>query len=134
MTQPQAMPDPQPIWQIMTGFQHSAAFKTAIEIELFTKIGEGNRSVADIATACGAAEKGIRVLADVFTVHGFLKKSGDNYELSDMAAAFLNKNSQTYLGSAVEFIMSDGQKRGYEGHIREGDDADDVPGGDGHSQ
>ena len=114
MSQAQPMPDPQPIWQIMTGFQHSAAYKTAIELELFTKIADGNKSVAEIAKACGASEKGIRVLADVFTVHGFLTKSDGNYTLSDMAAAFLNKNSQTYLGSAVDFIMSEGQKRGYD--------------------
>ncbi|HEX6280509.1 MAG TPA: class I SAM-dependent methyltransferase, partial [Pyrinomonadaceae bacterium] len=107
------MADPQPIWQIMTGFQHSAAFRTAIELELFTKIAEGSKTVEQLSNACGAAEKGIRVLADVFTVHGFLTKRSGEYELSEMAATFLNKNVHTYLGSAVEFIMSDGQMRGY---------------------
>jgi len=114
MTHAQPMADPQPIWQIMTGFQHSAAFKTAIELELFTKIAEGNKTVAEIAKACGASEKGIRVLADVFTVHGFLTKQDGEYDLSEMSATFLNKHVHTYLGSTVEFIMSEGQKRGYE--------------------
>lgn len=108
------MPDPQPIWQLMSGFQHSAAFKTAIELELFTRIAEGNKTVADIAKACGASEKGIRVLADSFTVYGFLTKQSGEYGLSDMAAVFLSKNSKTYLGSAVDFIMSDVQMRGYD--------------------
>lgn len=114
MAQPQAMPDPQPIWQIMTGYQQSAAYRTAVEIELFTRIGEGNKTVESLAKACGAAQKGIRVLADVFTVHGFLKKRGGEYELSEMAAAFLDKNSPTYIGGSVAFIMSEAQMRGYE--------------------
>ncbi|MGD9628147.1 MAG: methyltransferase [Pyrinomonadaceae bacterium] len=113
MTHAQPMADPQPIWQIMTGYQHSAAFKTAIELELFTKIAEGRKTVAEIAKACGASEKGIRVLADVFTVHGFLRKHNGEYELSEMAATFLNRNLQTYLGGSVDFIMSEGQMRGY---------------------
>src|SRR5215203_2910717 len=113
MTQEQSMPDPQPIWQIMTGFQQSAAFKTAIELELFTKIAEGNRTVSALADACGAADRGIRILADVFTVHGFLKKHEGKYDLSDMAASFLDKRQPTYLGASVEFLMSEGQMRGY---------------------
>jgi 2-polyprenyl-3-methyl-5-hydroxy-6-metoxy-1,4-benzoquinol methylase len=108
------LPNPQPIWQVMTGFQQSAAFKTAIELELFTKIAEGNTTVPALAKACGAAERGIRILADVFAVHGFLTKNGNEYGLSEMAAAFLDKNTKTYVGSAVEFIMSDGQRRGYD--------------------
>lgn len=91
----------------------SAAYRSAIELELFTKIAEGNKTVTDIAAACGASEKGIRVLADVFTVLGFLTKQNGSYELTEMAATFLDKNSQTYLGGAVEFIMSEGQMRGY---------------------
>lgn len=113
MPQTQPMPDPQPIWQIMTGFQYSAAYRTAIELELFTKIAEGNTTVAKLAAACGAAEKGIRVLADVFTVFGFLTKSGDEYGLSDVAAAFLDKNRQTYIGASIEFLMSEAQLKGF---------------------
>ena len=114
MTQPHAdHPDPGPIFQVMSGFQISAAFKTAIELEMFTKIAEGKKTAADIATACGAAERGIRIIADTFTVVGFLNKSGNEYSLTEMSAAFLDKNSQTYLGSAVEFLMAEGQMRGY---------------------
>ena len=50
----------------------------------------------------------------MFTVHGFLTKDADGYGLSEMAAAFLDKNQQTYIGSTVEFIMSVGQRRGFD--------------------
>jgi hypothetical protein len=108
--QPQA--DPQPIWQAMTGFQISAAYKTAVELEIFTKIAEGNKTAAEIADACGASERGIRILADSMTVIGLLTKRKGEYGLNDVSATFLNKHIQSYLGGAVEFLMSDAQRRG----------------------
>ena len=113
MTQPHAHVDPQPIWQIMTGFQMSAAYKAAIELELFTKIAEGHNTTAKLSTACGAAERGIRILADTMTVLGFLAKDNGEYSLSEVAATFLDKRSQMYIGGCVEFIMADAQMRGF---------------------
>lgn len=100
------------IWTIMTGFQHSAAFKAAVELELFTKIGEGNRTAADIAASTAAAERGIRILADTLAVLGLLTKDGNEYSLTADSAFFLDKNSPAYMGSAVEFLMGPTQMRG----------------------
>ena len=113
-TQAQPQVDPQPIWQAMTGFQHSAAYKTAVELELFTKIADGNKTTSEIATACGAAERGIRILADTMTVMGFLAKTDGQYALNDVSATFLSKHSPAYLGDAVQFLMSDAQRRGFD--------------------
>ena len=110
--QPQA--DPQPIWQAMTGYQISAAYKTAVELEIFTKIADGNNTAADIAEACGASERGIRILADSMTVIGLLTKRNGEYGLTDVSATFLNKHIHTYLGGAVDFLMSDAQRRGFD--------------------
>jgi 2-polyprenyl-3-methyl-5-hydroxy-6-metoxy-1,4-benzoquinol methylase len=110
--QPQA--DPQPIWQAMTGFQISAAYKTAVELEIFTQIAEGNKTAAEIAAACSASERGIRIIADSMTVIGLLTKRNGEYDLTDVSATFLNKHIQSYLGGAVEFLMSDAQRRGFD--------------------
>jgi len=98
----------------MTGFQHSAAFKTAVELELFTKIAEGNKTAATLGAACGAADRGVRILADSLTVIGLLNKENGEYSLNDVSSAFLDKNSPMYLGSVVEFIMSPQQRRGFD--------------------
>ena len=113
MTQPAMAPDLEPVWQIMTAFQLSHAYKAAVELELFTKIGEGNKTVENIAAATGSAEKGIRVLADVLTVAGLLSKSGNEYSNTEVAAFFLDKHSPAYVASAVEFIMGPTQMRGF---------------------
>lgn len=113
MTQPAKAPDLEPVWQIMTAFQLSHAYKAAIELELFTKIAEGNKTTADIAAATGAAERGIRILADTLTVVGLLSKTGNEYSNTDVSAFFLDKHSPAYVGSAVEFIMGRTQMRGF---------------------
>ena len=105
---------PEPLWQLMTAFQLSAAYKTAVELELFTRIAEGNQTASELASACGAAERGIRILADTLTVVGILHKQGDRYSLGDAAATFLDKRLPTYLGSAVDFIMGEAQRRGFD--------------------
>lgn len=105
---------PEITWRVMTGFQMSAAFKAAVELELFTRIGEGKKTAAAIANASGAAERGIRILADAMTVIGLLTKSGSEYSLTDESAAFLDKSSQMYLGSVTDFLMGPTQMRGFD--------------------
>jgi phospholipid N-methyltransferase len=88
--------------------------KSAVELEIFTKIAEGNKTAGVIADACGAAERGVRILCDSMTVMGFLTKENGEYGLTDASAAFLDKNSMMYLGGTVDFILSPMQKRGFE--------------------
>ncbi|HEY0460655.1 MAG TPA: class I SAM-dependent methyltransferase [Pyrinomonadaceae bacterium] len=106
--------NPEPFWETITAFQRSAAMKAAIELEVFTKIGEGSTSAGAIAEACGAAERGVRILCDSMTVMGFLTKTDGTYGLTDMTAAFLDKNSPMYLGATVDFILSPMQRRGFD--------------------
>lgn len=114
MTQHAPEVSPDLFWQTMTAFQHSAALKTAVELELFTHIGAGKHTAAEIAEAAGASERGVRIICDVLTIIGFFKKEDGKYTLTDSTAAFLDKKSPMYVGSAVEFILSPAQRRGYD--------------------
>lgn len=105
---------PELIFNTLIAFQRSAALKTAIELDIFTKIGGGATTVESIASSAGAAERGVRILCDSLTVMEFLTKQGKNYGLTDASAQFLDKNSRAYLGGAVDFLMSDAQKRGFD--------------------
>jgi len=80
------------------------ALKGAIELDIFTHIGSGSTTVVAIAARCQGTEKGVRVLCDYLTVHGFLTKSGENYGLAPDTAALLDKNSSTYMGSVAYFF------------------------------
>jgi cyclopropane fatty-acyl-phospholipid synthase-like methyltransferase len=125
MQQP-AQVSPELFWDTMVAFQRSAVLKTAVELEIFTHIAKGSTTAASIAEAAGAAERGVRILCDSLTVIGFLKKNGTDYTLTDSTATFLDKSSPAYLGSAVEFILSPQQKRGFDdltGAVRRGGSA-----------
>ncbi len=102
----QLPPSPVLFLDTLVGYQRSAALKAAIELALFTAIGEGNRSAAAIAKRCAASERGVRILCDYLVVAGFLTKSGAEYELTADSAVFLDRRSASYIGAAAEFIAS----------------------------
>lgn len=104
-------PSPQMVFETFNAFQRTDALKTAIELGLFTAIAAGSDTPEALASACGIAQRGARILADYLTVIGFLKKENGRYQLSPEANAYLDRNSPTYLGGAVEFLCSE-QHRG----------------------
>jgi hypothetical protein len=70
-------------------FERTQALKAAIELDLFTAITGGATRVPEIASRVKAAERGIRILCDFLTIHGFLTKSGNAYAVSPQVAPFL---------------------------------------------
>ena len=85
-------------------YQLAQAVKGAIELDLFTHICAGAVTPAQIALLCGGTEKGVRVLCDYLTVHGFLAKSGETYAVAEDVAPLLDKNSPKYMGSVAHFF------------------------------
>lgn len=102
-------PNPMAIFQAFSGYQLSMALRTAIELELFTHIADGAATAAELAARSQASERGVRSLCDFLTVTGFLIKQGGAYGLTIDSAAFLNKRSPAYVGSAVFFVTHDRQ-------------------------
>lgn len=100
-------PSPQIIFQNINSHQRTEALKTGIELEVFTAIGEGKTTAAEIAKRCQTSEKGTRVLCDFLTIMGLLTKQDDNYALTIDSAAFLDKRSPAYIGGATEFMCSE---------------------------
>lgn len=99
-------PSPQLFFETINAHQRTEALKTAIELEVFTAIGEGNSTVADIAKRCQTSEKGMRVLCDYLTIMGMLTKQGDQYAPTLDSSVFLDKRSPAYIGGATEFLCS----------------------------
>jgi len=108
-TEPQQTRQPSPalIFDTLNGYQRSQAIKTAIELELFTAIGEGKTTAKEIADRCGASERGTRILCDFLTIIGFLTKQDNQHALTPDSAMFLDKRSPAYMGTVTDFILSD---------------------------
>lgn len=99
-------PSPELFFQTVNAHQRTEALKAAIELEVFTAIGEGNHTAADIGKRTGSAERGIRILCDNLCIMGFLTKTDNQYGLTQDSAIFLDKRSPTYLGGATQFLLS----------------------------
>src|SRR5215203_4511911 len=99
-------PSPQLFFQTINAHQRTEALKAAIELEVFTAIGEGNTTAADIAKRCKSAERGIRILCDYLTIMEMLTKQDDRYTLTLDSSVFLDKRSPAYLGGTTEFLCS----------------------------
>src|SRR4026208_2274296 len=99
-------PSPQLFFQTINAHQRTEALKAALELEVFTAIGEGNTTAAAIAKRCQTSERGMRILCDYLTIMEMLTKQGDSYALTLDSATFLDKRSPAYLGSATELLCS----------------------------
>ena len=97
-------PSPALFFDTMNAYQRTAALKGAIQLEVFTAIGEGNTRAPAIAARCQTSERGMRILCDYLVIIGFLTKDGSNYGLTPDSAMFLDRRSPAYLGTAERFL------------------------------
>ncbi len=107
-------PSPQLFFETVTAFHKTEALKAAIQLEIFTAIGEGNQTAAAIARRCQTAERGTRILCDALVIMGFLKKDASSYSLTQDSAVFLDRKSPAYLGSAIQFLVAPQALEGFQ--------------------
>jgi SAM-dependent methyltransferase len=100
------MPTPIAVFQSFTAYQQTAAMRAAVELDVFTNVAQGATTAAELAKACGASERGIRILCDRLVVDRFLTKDGSRYGLSPTASMFLDRRSGAYVGGALTFLNS----------------------------
>lgn len=101
-----AGPSPDPFLGAMTAYQRSAALKGALDLDLFTAIGAGARTVPALAERCAASPRGTRILCDYLTATGLLRKDGDTYALTGDSAVFLDRQSPACIAGAAEFLYA----------------------------
>ena len=106
-------PSPALFFDTISAYQKTEALRAAIELDVFSQISAGHQTAEQIAKACQAAPRGIRILADFLTIMGFLTKSGDRYALTEDSKLFLDRKSPAYLGGAVGFMLDPGLKEGF---------------------
>lgn len=95
---------PEIIFQTVNGYQRTAALNAAIELDVFTAIGEGAITIEALAERCQASMRGIRILCDYLVIVGLLTKDGSRYVLTPDSATFLDRRSPACLASAVKFM------------------------------
>jgi SAM-dependent methyltransferase len=98
-----------PTWLLdeFRAFERSLALRTAIEMDLFTRIGDGVNTIRKLSATSGASERGLSALCDYLTAQGHLIKKGPRYNLTLNSRIYLSQASPAYFGSAVKFFASD---------------------------
>jgi hypothetical protein len=99
-------PSPALFFDTIGAYQRTEALRAAIELDLFSLVAAGRRTATELAEACRAAPRGVRILADYLTILGFLRTDGDGYELTDDAKMFLDRASPAYVGDAARFMLA----------------------------
>ena len=127
MTDKTPEPSPNLFFEAINAYQRTAAITAAIELDVFTAIGEGGATAAEVAQRNGASPRGTRILCDYLTLLGFLTKNGDRYALTQDSAMFLSRKSPAYAGGVIKFLLSGELTRGFEklsDAVRKGGTAD----------
>ena len=98
--------DPSHIMQVGMGFWASKTVLSAVELELFTHLGDGSMSGEEVGERLGLHPRGVYDFLDTLVALRFLERDGDGsdgrYRNTAETAAFLVKGSPTYLGGMLE--------------------------------
>ena len=98
--------NPSKIMQIGMGFWASKILLTAVNMELFTYLAQGELGGQDIKEKLKLHDRGLYDFLDALVALGFLKRSGLKetamYRNSEDAQVFLDKNKASYMGGILE--------------------------------
>lgn len=94
-------PTPKKIYDLVHGFEKAYILKTAIQLDVFSIIANGLRTVEAIVAAKNWKVRPTHVLLDSLCPLGFLTKKGGRYLLTPVSEAFLVSSSESYVGRGV---------------------------------
>jgi predicted O-methyltransferase YrrM len=114
--------DPSQIMQVGMGFFGSKTLLSAVELELFTKLGGESMTGTEIADGLGLDGRAIPDFPDALVALGLLDREGDgsdaSYRNTEDTAAFLDKASPMYIGGILE--MANARLYPFWGDLTEG--------------
>ena len=113
--------DPSKIMQIGMGFWASKTLLTAVNLQLFTFLGSGEKSAKDIQEKLGLHNRSLYDFLDTLVALGFLNRTGlmenANYSNAPDSDFFLDQNKPTYIGGILE--MSNNRLYPFWNHLEE---------------
>jgi hypothetical protein len=113
--------DPSHIMQVGMGFWASKTLLSAVELELFTKLGSDGMTGPQIAKTLGLHARAIPDFPDALVALELLERDGEGsdalYRNTQATAIFLDKASPAYVGGILE--MSNARLFGFWGDLTE---------------
>ncbi len=100
---PEALKAEMPVlMDILGGFERSAVVLGAAQLDLFSPLGNGPATAAEVAAQPGLPVRGVERVLNTCAALGFVVKEGDRYRNSPLADAFLVKGRPGYVGNLIK--------------------------------
>jgi predicted O-methyltransferase YrrM len=100
--------DPSPILQTAFGFWSSKVLLTAVELGVFTTLGDRRLTGAELGRELGLHPRAIADFFDALVAMKFLDREGDGpsatYSNTPSGALYLDRNSPRYVGGTLEML------------------------------
>jgi predicted O-methyltransferase YrrM len=113
--------DPSQIMQVGMGFWGSKTLLSAVELELFTKLGGDGMTATQIGEALGLHPRAIPDFPDALVALDLLDREGEGpnalYSNTEAGAVFLDRASPAYIGGMLE--MANARLYGFWGDLTE---------------
>jgi hypothetical protein len=93
--------NPGELLEVSGFFWKTCTLHAAVKTEVFTAIGDGELTAADIARKVDGAARGVVRLLDALVAMGLLEKQNETYTNTSVAGEFLAKDSPKYLGHII---------------------------------
>lgn len=103
MESPAAGPNPGLIFQLALAYRSSSVFFAASDLDLFSHIGDGAMTAAQLAEKCGAATEPLRMVLETCADLGLLTRDGDAFRNTPTTKVFLSKGRPAYLGDSLKY-------------------------------
>jgi len=94
--------NPGKLMKISGAYWESFPLHVAVDLEVFTLIGEGSLSGEEIAARWRGNARAVRTLLDAVAAMGLLEKKADQYSNTEATKPFLIKTSPGYIGFAIK--------------------------------
>jgi SAM-dependent methyltransferase len=94
--------NPGRLMKISGAYWESFPLHVAVDLDVFTLIGEGSLSGEEIAARWRGNARSTRALLDAIAAMGLLEKKADQYSNTEAAKTFLIKTSPGYIGFAIK--------------------------------
>jgi SAM-dependent methyltransferase len=88
--------------KVSGAFWEAFPLHAAVDLDVFTRIGEGSLSAEQIASQWKGSARSARMLLDALTAMGLLEKKADQFANTDAAKSLLIKTAPGYMGFAIK--------------------------------
>jgi hypothetical protein len=93
---------PEHIMQVGLGFWGSKTLMSAVEMELFTELAKGPKSLEELQGRLGLHPRSARDFLDALVALGFLHRIDATYHNTPSTERFLDKRKPSYVGGILE--------------------------------